>query len=71
MGLGTNEKSDMINFAEGLVVFMVCNRVDPEVILPSLDEIEASIRNKHYSALSARYLSRLRKKAIVTYKDRP
>ena len=71
VGLGTNEKSGIINFAEGLVVFMVCNRVDPEVILPSVDEIEASIRNKHYSALSARYLSRLRKKAIVTYKDRP
>ena len=71
VGLGTNDKSDIINFSEGLVVFMVCKRVDPEIILPSLDELEVSIRNKHYSALSARYLSRLRKKAIITYEDRP
>lgn len=71
VGLNANEKSDVINFSEGLVVFMVCNRVDPTITLPSLEELEISIRNKHYTALSARYLSRLRKQAIITYKDRP
>ena len=71
VGLDTNEKSDVINFSEGFVVFMVCDRVDPTVILPSLQELEVSIRNRHYTALSARYLSRLRKKAIISYKDRP
>jgi peptidyl-prolyl cis-trans isomerase SurA len=67
--LGTNEKSNILNFTEGLVVFMVCNRAESEVNLPSLDELEAAIRNRHFSALSSRYLNRLRKQAIIDYKD--
>ena len=69
VGLGTNERTDAIAFSEGLVAFMVCERMVPSLILPELDEIETSIRNRHYSALSARLLSRLRKKAIINYKD--
>ena len=68
--LQVNDKSDVINFSEGLVVFMVCGRDNATIILPTLEELETSIRNKHYTALSARYLSRLRKQAIITYKDR-
>ncbi len=69
--LDQNEMSDVINFSEGLVVFMVCTRTSPEIILPTLDELEASIKNRHYSALSARHLTRLRKKAIIIHKDKP
>lgn len=69
IGLEENEHSDVIGFSEGLVVFMVCDRVVPSLILPELIEIETSIRNRHYTALSARLLSRLRKKAIINYKD--
>lgn len=69
--LSTGEKTDPINFAEGLVVFMVCERTNPKLILPSLDEIETAIRNRHYAALSSRLLSRLRKKAVINYKDKP
>jgi peptidyl-prolyl cis-trans isomerase SurA len=68
--LGTNDKSDILNFTEGLAVFMVCNRVNPVINLPNLDEIELAIQNRHFSALSARYLNRLRKQAIVSYKDK-
>ncbi|MCE2517050.1 MAG: peptidylprolyl isomerase [Alphaproteobacteria bacterium] len=68
IGLDKNERTDAINFAEGLVVFMVCERNNPKLILPSIEEVEASIRNRHYSALSARLLSRLRKKAVINYK---
>ena len=67
--LDSNEKSDVLNFAEGMVVFMVCQKEIPQLILPSLDQIETSIRNKHFTALSARYISRLRKQAVITYLD--
>ena len=67
--LGDNEKSDVLNFAEGMVVFMVCQKDIPQLVLPSLDQIETTIRNKHFTALSARHISRLRKQAVITYLD--
>ena len=67
--LGDNEKSDVLNFAEGMVVFMVCQKDIPRLILPSLDDIETSIRNKHFTALSARHISRLRKQAVISILD--
>lgn len=70
-GLGQNERTGIISFSEGLVVFMVCELNIPQLDLPSIEEIETNIRNRHYTALSARLMSRLRKKAIITYKDTP
>lgn len=67
--LASNQKSDVINFAEGFVVFMVCEKDVPQLNLPAIEDIETSIRNKHFTTLSARYLSRLRKKAIISYQD--
>ena len=67
--LNANEKSDVINFVEGLVVFMVCDKTLPSVTLPTIEDIETSIRNKYFTTLSARHLSRLRKKAIISYQD--
>ena len=67
--LEKGEKTSPVNFAEGLVVFMICDKVVPEIELPSLEEIETQIRNRHYSVLSARYLQRLRRKAVISIKD--
>jgi peptidyl-prolyl cis-trans isomerase SurA len=69
--LAAGERTDIVNFAEGLVVFMVCEKIEPNLVLPSLDDVEETIRNRHFAALSGRLLSRLRKKAIIQYKDRP
>ncbi len=67
--LAKNEHTQSLVFTEGLVAFMVCDIYSPTVTLPSLDAIEISIRNRHYAALSARLLSRLRKQSIVAYKN--
>lgn len=67
--LDRHEMTGPINYSEGMVIFMVCDKITPELDLPSLDEIEQKIRNKHFSVLSARYLSQLRRKAIIDYKD--
>lgn len=66
--LNENEFSDPINFSEGVVVFMICEKIIPQLVLPSIEELEQTIRNKHFAVLSARYLSQLRRKAIIEYK---
>ena len=68
INLNANEYTDPINFSDGLMVIMVCERIKPQISLPSLEVIENSIRDKHFSDLSARYLSRLRKQATIDYK---
>lgn len=67
--LGINEMSDPINYSEGIVVFMVCDKAVPKLNLPTQSEIETRIRNRHFSVLSSRYLAQLRRKAIIEYKD--
>lgn len=67
--LDKGEKTSPVNFAEGLVVFMICDKVVPELELPTLEEIETQIKNRHFSVLAARYLQRLRRKAVISIKD--
>ncbi len=69
--LETGEISGILNYNEGLAVFMVCDKELPQLALPTLTEIENSIHNRYFTALSARHLSRLRKKAVITYNQRP
>ena len=69
--LKAGEISDILNYNEGLAVFMVCDKEAPQLALPTLTEIENAIHNRYFTALSARHLSRLRKKAVITYTQRP
>lgn len=71
VGLNTGEMTDIVNFPEGLGVFMVCDRIEATLALPSLDAIEEKIYNSHFSALSSRLLTRLRKQATISYRERP
>ena len=57
--------SEPLNFAEGMVVFMVCERKMPELDLPSLAELEQNELNKIFSVISNRYLLRLRRAATI------
>ena len=67
--LDEDEYSLPINYSEGIVVFMICKKEVPEVNLPSLSEVESTIRNRHFSVLSARYLSQLRRRAVIEYRE--
>ena len=69
MPLNKGEKTAPINFAEGLVVFMICEKLVPVLDLPSIEEIETQIRNRHFSVLSSRHLQRLRRKAVISIRD--
>jgi len=59
-----------IRFSEGMAVFAICEKIMPSLILPTIEELERSIQNRHFSVLSSRYLSRLRRQAVIEYKER-
>lgn len=63
--LEVNQPSEPLNFAEGMVVFMVCKRTMPEVDLPSLETLKNAELNKIFAIISNRYLLRLRRAATI------
>ena len=63
--LEIGQPSEPLLFSEGIVVFMVCERVAPELNLPSIEELENDELNKLFSILSNRYLIRLRRSTTV------
>ena len=70
--LGPGEMTGPIDFSDGIVVFMVCDKsTPPAVALPAFAEIESRIRNRHFSVLSSRYLNQLRRRAIIDHKAGP
>ena len=67
--LEPGEMTGPVDFSDGIVVFMVCDKsAAPSIDLPDLVEIEARIRNRHFSVLSSRYLNQLRRRAIIDFK---
>lgn len=67
--LNQGEKTEPINFAEGLVVFMICEKITPALQLPSIEELESQIRNSHFSVIASRHLQRLRRNAVISIRD--
>lgn len=63
--LEVNQTSEPLNFAEGMVVFMVCKRTLPELDLPSIENLKQAELNKIFAILSNRYLLRLRRAASI------
>lgn len=63
--LEIGQPSEPLNFAEGMVVFMICDRKMPDVDLPSLEELKNKELNKIFAIISNRYLLRLRRAATI------
>ena len=63
--LQVGEATEPLNFAEGMVVIMVCDRKMPELDLPSLQDLTNNELNKIFSIISNRYLLRLRRAATI------
>jgi parvulin-like peptidyl-prolyl isomerase len=57
--------SKPLSFAEGINVFMLCNRISPKTTLPSRDEVLRVEFDKIFGSLGERYLLRLRRSAII------
>jgi hypothetical protein len=68
-GLNTGDISRALPFTEGMVVFMVCKRINPNASIPTIKQIKAKQADKLLSILSGRYLLRLQRNAIIEYRD--
>lgn len=69
LSLDENEPSRPLNFAEGLVVFMVCQRTLPELDLPSIDLLKQRELERIMTSLSGRFLLRLQRNARIEIKQ--
>ena len=63
--LEIGQPSEPLLFSEGIVSFMVCERIAPALNLPSIEELERDELNKLFSILSNRYLLRLRRSTTI------
>ena len=63
--LDIGERTEPLMFAEGLSVIMLCQKSEPDVTLPSIEEIKRIELDKLFSVLSGRYLIRLRRSAVI------
>ncbi|MEC8744512.1 MAG: hypothetical protein VXX49_07605, partial [Pseudomonadota bacterium] len=68
ISLEVNEPSQPLKFAEGLVVFMVCERKLPELDLPSLESLKQRELERIMTSLSGRFLLRLQRNALIELK---
>ena len=61
--------SRALPFTEGMVVFMVCERINPDAAIPNIEQLKAKQADKLLSTLGGRYLLRLQRNAIIEYRD--
>ncbi len=67
-GIEIGKASRSIFRGDTIRVFIVCGRDEPEVQLPSFDDIENRLSQQRLALMARRYLRDLRRDAIVDYK---
>ncbi|MDC0563457.1 peptidylprolyl isomerase [Alphaproteobacteria bacterium] len=68
-GLDVGDMSRALPFTEGMVVFMVCERINPDAAIPDIEQLKAKQADKLLSTLGRQYLLRLQRNAIIEYRD--
>ena len=71
LDLDVGERTAPLDFSEGIIVFMLCDKKAPELDLPDLEEIERVEMEKLISTLSGRFLLRLQRQASSSIKITP
>ena len=66
--LQIGEKTNPLPFAEGMTVFMVCERSQPKIELPDIETLKQAVFEKLMTNISGRYLLRLQRKAVIDYR---
>ena len=61
--------SGPLGFAEGVAAMMVCRVVEPQVQLPSREEVRQGLIDRIFGSLSERQLQRLRRTAVIERRD--
>jgi peptidyl-prolyl cis-trans isomerase SurA len=67
--LQIGEKTNPLPFAEGMTVFMVCERNQPKIELPDIETLKQAEFEKLMTNISGRYLLRLQRKAVIDYRS--
>ena len=67
--LQVGEKTNPLSFSEGMVMFMLCARVEKEIKLPDLETLKQAEFEKLYSTISSRYIVRLERAAAIEYRS--
>lgn len=67
--LQVGQKSPALPFSEGITVFMVCERVQPNTKLPDIEILKRVEFEKLFNSISGRYLLRLQRKAVIDYRS--
>ena len=60
--------SKPIQMGGDMRVMVVCSRTDPEIYMPSFEEIEDFLTNQRLSMMARRYMRDLRRDAIIDYR---
>jgi len=68
VNLEVGEPSPMIATQDGLRIFVICGRNDPEVTPPTEDEIYQQLESQRLAMMARRYLRDLSRDAIVDYR---
>lgn len=67
--LDVNQPSRPLNFAEGIVVFMICDRTLPDLDLPPVETLKQREMERVMTSLSGRFLLRLQRNAQIDIKS--
>ena len=67
--LETGVPSGPLGFAEGVASMMVCRIAEPQLQLPSREDVRQSIIDRIFGSLSERQLQRLRRTAVIERRD--
>jgi len=66
--LETGHPSQPAVSSTGVQIFFICERSDPEVKIPTFDEVLGQLEQQRLAMMARRYLRDLRRDAIVEYK---
>ncbi len=70
ISLDSGKPSEPLAFAEGVASMMICRIMEPELQLPSRDEIRQIFFDRVFGSLSERQALKLRRTAVIERRDR-
>ncbi len=70
VSLDSGKPSEPLAFAEGVASMMICRIMEPELQLPSRDEIRQIFFDRVFGSLSERQALKLRRTAVIERRDR-
>ncbi|MCK5040883.1 MAG: peptidylprolyl isomerase, partial [Sphingomonadales bacterium] len=68
VNLETGQPSQPVVSDDGVRFFIVCNKVTPEIVEPTFNQVFGQLEQERLALMARRYLRDLRRDSIVDYK---